>query len=194
MAKIPIVIDTREQRPLDFRPFEDVRTVRAEIWPGDYSLLAATRKIAIERKSVADFIGTMKSGYAGFDATTPKRFDRELSALCGYPRRGGRAFILIEPDGRNQTALEQIRAGNYRSAIPPDKILAFIRAIRDQWLVEVVLADSREHAARIVVDAIRPFAEMKPIRRRILISQLNSIQQLKQQVDAPCQIPQVQKT
>ena len=95
MRKLPIVIDTREQNPLDFSAFADVRIVRAELWPGDYSLQAATHLVAIERKSVSDLIGTMPGGYAGFSATTPKRFDRELSALCGYPRRGGRAFVLV---------------------------------------------------------------------------------------------------
>lgn len=167
MRKLPIVIDTREQMPLDFSPFPDVRTVRAEIWPGDYSLQAATRMVAIERKSVSDLIGTMTGGYAGFGATTPKRFDRELAALCGYPRRGGRAFVLVEPDVRAQSAEEQIRAANYRAAIEPEKVLAFIQSIRDRWLVDVVLAESREHAAQFVVDAVRPFASYKAVAREI---------------------------
>lgn len=174
MRKLPIIIDTREQNPLDFSPFPEVRIIRAELWPGDYSLQAATRLVAIERKSVADLIGTMRTGYAGFNATTPKRFDRELTALRGYPRRGGRSFILVEPDVRNQTAEAQILAGNYRSAIPPDKITAFIQTIRDVWLVDVVLADSREHAAQIVVDAVRPFAAMKAVQREIISETLQA--------------------
>lgn len=167
MRKLPIVIDTREQNPLDFSPFEDVRVVRAELWPGDYSLQAATRMVAVERKSVSDLVGTMTGGYAGFGATTPKRFDRELTALCGYPRRGGRAFVLVEPDVIGQTAEEQIRSGNYRAMIPPDKVMAFVQTIRDRWLVDVVLAESREHAAQIVVDAVRPFAAYKSVAREI---------------------------
>ena len=167
MRKLPIVIDTREQNPLDFSAFEDVRAVRAELWPGDYSLQAATRMVAIERKSVSDLIGTMTGGYAGFGATTPKRFDRELTALGSYPRRGGRAFVLVEPDVRGQSAEEQIRAANYRAMIPPEKVLAFIQSIRDRWLVDVVLAESREHAAQIVVDACRPFASYKAVAREI---------------------------
>lgn len=167
MRKLPIVIDTREQTPLDFSPFEDVRTVRAELWPGDYSLQAATRMVAVERKSVSDLIGTMTGGYAGFGATTPKRFDRELTALCGYPRRGGRAFVLVEPDVSSQTAEEQIRAANYRAMIEPEKVLAFVQTIRDRWLVDVVFAESREHAAQIVVDAVRPFASYKAVAREI---------------------------
>ena len=171
MKKLPIVIDTREQNPLDFSPFEDVRTVRAELWPGDYSLQAATRMVAVERKSVSDLVGTMTGGYAGFGATTPKRFDRELTALGSYPRRGGRAFVLVEPDVRSQTAEEQIRAANYRAMIQPEKVMAFIQSIRDNWLVDVVLAESREHAAEIVVAAVRPFASYKAVAREIAKSE-----------------------
>ena len=167
MRKLPIVIDTREQNPLDFSAFEDVRIVRAKLWPGDYSLQAATRMVAIERKSVSDLIGTMTSGYAGFGATSPKRFDCELMALCGYGRRGGRAFVLVEPDEPRMTAEEQIRSGNYQSLIMPDKVFAFIQSIRDNWLVDVILAESREHAAQFVVDACRPFASYKAVKREL---------------------------
>ena len=169
MRKMPIVIDTREQKPLDFSPFPDVRTVRADgIWPGDYTLQAAANLVAVERKSVSDLIGTMKDGYNGFNATRPKRFNRELAALRGYPRGGsGRAFVLVEPDVRGQTAEEQIRAGNYRAMIPPEKILAFIQSIRDLWLVDVVLAESREHAAEVVVSSFRPFMGYKAVAREI---------------------------
>lgn len=175
MRKIPIVIDTREQKPLDFSPFPEVRTIRADgIWPGDYTLQAAANLVAVERKSVSDLIGTMKDGYNGFNATKPKRFNRELAALRGYPRGGsGRAFILVEPDVGNQTAEEQIRAANYRAAIQPEKVLAFIQSIRDLWLVDVVLAESREHAAQIVVDAFRPYMGFKAVAREIAKSDPN---------------------
>ena len=184
MPKMPIVIDTREQRPLDFSPFPDVRVVRAELWPGDYSLQAATNMVAIERKSVSDLIGTMKEGYAGFSATTPKRFDRELLALRGYSRGGGRAFVLVEPDAHGQTAARQISAANYRAAIDPEKVWAFIHSLRSVWLVDVVMADSREHAAEIVVSAVRPFVGMKAVRRAILKAELENKENERRERDA----------
>lgn len=151
---LPIVIDTREQNPLDFGSYPDVRIVRAKLWPGDYSLQAATRLMAIERKSVSDLIGTMRDGYAGFRATTPKRFDAELLGLAGVIGCGGRAFVLVEPDGdaehQGMTAGGQIVAHSYRSAIEPFKILAFIQHIRINWRIPVILADTRKAAAEIV--------------------------------------------
>ena len=155
MARLPIVIDTREQLPLDFSPYPDVRIIRAKLWPGDYSLQAATHLMAIERKSVADLIGTMKEGYAGYATTSPKRFDAELKALGGVIYGGGRAFVLVEPDRIGVTAAEQIAGGGYRADIPPAQIFAFIRSIRENWRVPVILAESRAAAADIVVATAR---------------------------------------
>lgn len=148
-----IVIDTREQHPLDFSLWKDVKVHRMELWPGDYTVLGGAQYLAIERKSVSDLVGTMKTGYAGIGSTTPKRFDRELMALHSVIARGGRAFVLVEPDGPLGTvcpAFDQIKAHSYRSIIAPDKVLAFIKSIRSGWHVPVVMTDSRTQSAEIV--------------------------------------------
>lgn len=148
-----IVIDTREQRPLDFSFWKDVTIQRRELWPGDYTVLGGAQYLAVERKSVSDLVGTMKTGYAGICSTTPKRFDRELMALHSVIARGGRAFIIVEPDGPLGTvcpAYEQIKAHSYRSIIAPDKVLSFIQSIRSCWRVPVIMTDSRTQSAEIV--------------------------------------------
>ena len=148
-----IVIDTREQHPLDFSFWKDVKVQRRELWPGDYTVLGGAQYLAIERKSVSDLVGTMKTGYAGIGSTTPKRFDRELMALHSVIARGGRAFVLVEPDGPLGTvchAFEQIKAHSYRSIIAPDKVLAFIQSIRSGWRVPVIMTESRTQSAEIV--------------------------------------------
>ena len=148
-----IVIDTREQRPLDFSFWKDVTIQRRELWPGDYTVLGGAQYLAVERKSVSDLVGTMKTGYAGISSTTPKRFDRELMALHSIIARGGRAFVLVEPDGTLGTvcpAYDQIKAHAYRSIIAPDKVLACIQSIRSCWRVPVIMTDSRVQSAEIV--------------------------------------------
>lgn len=148
-----IVIDTREQHPLDFSFWKDVKVQRRELWPGDYTVLGGAQYLAIERKSVSDLVGTMKTGYAGIGSTTPKRFDRELMALHSVRARGGEAFVLVEPDGPLGTvcpAFEQIKAHSYRSIIAPDKVLKFIETIREGWHVPVHMTNSRTQSAEIV--------------------------------------------
>jgi len=143
-----IVVDTREQRPL---PISKAKVKTVELWPGDYSITAWSRMFAVERKSVNDLVQTMKTGYAGFNATTPKRFDRELLGLGGIIRLGGTAFILVEPDEfwRGDAESEIDRHG-YRSALPPICLKAFVRTIRDGYKIPVRMANSREHATQIV--------------------------------------------
>ena len=165
MRRTCVIIDTREQKPLDLGGYPHLRTLRAKLWPGDYSLQAASRFVAIERKSVNDLIGTMCTGYAGIGATSPKRFDCELLGLGGIIRLGGRAMILVEPDMPGITAEKQISEGLYQSAIPPAKILAFIDTIRNGWKIPVLLANSRQHAADIVAAMISLADKEKQSRR-----------------------------
>lgn len=148
--RVTIVQDTREQLPLDFASFRDVRVVVRKCWPGDYTVQGASRLFAVERKSVADLVGTMLDGYAGFGATSPKRFDATLLGLRGVIALGGVAFVLVEPDHGHADAEAQIRAGDYRSTVTPDTVLAFVDSIRHAWGIPVRFASSREHAAEIV--------------------------------------------
>ena len=151
-----IVIDTREQHPLDFSFWKDVKVQRRELWPGDYTVLGGAQYLAIERKSVSDLVKTMKDDYAGIGSTTPKRFDRELMALHSIIARGGSAFVLVEPDGPLGTvcpAYDQIKAHSYRSIISPNKVLKFIKTIRKGWHVPVHMTDSRTKSAEIVYNS-----------------------------------------
>ena len=74
-------------------------------------------------------------------------------ALHSVIALGGRAFVLVEPDGPIGTvcpAYDQIKSHSYRSIIAPDKVLAFIQSIRSCWRVPVIMTDSRTQSAEIV--------------------------------------------
>lgn len=58
--KIKIIVDTREKKPLNLNS----ETVSKKLEYGDYAI--KNNSLAIERKSIADFIGTMSSGYERF--------------------------------------------------------------------------------------------------------------------------------
>ena len=72
---IEIIIDTREQNPLSL----DVPTVCTKLEFGDYALKDS--ELAIERKSLSDFIGTLSGGL--------ERFEKEI-------QRSGYLVIMIE--------------------------------------------------------------------------------------------------
>lgn len=68
------IVDTRDQTPWILEP---MRTVRAGLDIGDYSILGLESVIAIERKSLADFVACC--------GAERERFQRELDRLRGWP-------------------------------------------------------------------------------------------------------------
>ena len=164
---ITIIQDTREQMPLDFSPFADdgVTVEVGTVWPGDYTIKGWEKSIAFERKSVSDLIGTMKGGYVGKDSIRryESRFDLELEE---FERHYDRAFVIVEPDkpetirkcgGEPCDAGTQIANGWYQSAIPPDTVFAFVRALTVEYGCHVYLAASREDAAHEVVEIAKKY-------------------------------------
>lgn len=83
---IPVVIDTREQRPFTFEGMKcdaadgggplTVPTVRGTLKSGDYSLRGYETAVAVERKSLEDLYGTLGQGR--------ERFERELVRLSSH--------------------------------------------------------------------------------------------------------------
>jgi len=84
MARLHIIIDTREQSPWAFDP----AAVEAEIGTlktADYAL-EGDDAFGIERKSMDDFLGTISSGW--------ERFEREIERMAGWVAK----LIIVEGD------------------------------------------------------------------------------------------------
>ena len=119
----PIVIDTREQRPY---LFAGAASIRAGLPSGDYSIQGLESAVAIERKSLAYFVGSVTVGR--------DRFWRELARLQGYRVR---AVVL-------EATMSQLERGVYRSRANPRAIVASVLAIGTDFGIPVVLAGTRE--------------------------------------------------
>ena len=105
-----IVVDTREQTPWRFSAA--VRVVRATVPSGaDYTVQGLEGLIGIERKTLADLIGSLTSGRG--------RFMRSLERLA---QRRFRAVIVEAP-------LSQLLAGDYRSKASPSSMLGSVCSI-----------------------------------------------------------------
>jgi len=98
-----IVIDTREQRPYDFN-----NSITAKLNSGDYSLEGLEDQIAIERKSLDDFINTVLNG--------KERFRNELTRLLSYDF----AAVIIEANP------EDIMLHRYKSQVAPTSVFGII--------------------------------------------------------------------
>ena len=74
VVKMKIVIDTREQTPLDFERY-DCEVVRGGLATGDYSVAGLESLAAVERKSEEDLLGCL--------TRERPRFERELARARG---------------------------------------------------------------------------------------------------------------
>lgn len=122
-----IVVDTREQLPWTFEG-QPVTMVRAKLPAGDYSVVGLEHRVAIERKSLDDWTGTVLRDRA--------RFYRELELLRSYDFR----CVIIE------AGIREIVMGKQKSLVRPEAVLGFIAEVVVAQSVPVYLAGSRAEA------------------------------------------------
>lgn len=125
---VVVVVDTREQLPWDLSPLQ---MVGGTLYAGDYSVRGLESKVAIERKSLPDFLACC--------GVERPRFEREIIRLRGYDVRA----VVIE------SHWPEIEAANWRSQIAPASVIGSILS----WVadgVPILLAGNRERAAKLV--------------------------------------------
>ena len=121
-----IVIDTREQRPLDFGA-EPVQ--RGTLASGDYSVLGMESMIAVERKSLPDLVMSV--------SRERDRFWREITRLAQMPA----AAVVVE------SSFSSALAGRYRAKVYPTALIASCMAIQYDFGIPVMWMWTRELAA-----------------------------------------------
>lgn len=123
-----IIIDSREQTPLEFHRFP----CRVEgLTQGDYSVAGLETDFAIERKSIADLVGSLTTGR--------ERFMREVDRLrsCPFSR-----LLIVGGEA-------DIHARRYRSNASPKSIMHSLYAIESRGL-PVVFSPTPYEAAALV--------------------------------------------
>jgi len=126
--KPTIVIDTREQRPLEFT----LPTSVSKLDFGDYSIAGLESRVAVERKSLDDLFGSF--------TRTRVRMDERLQELGELAA----AAIVVEA-----TALDVAR-GSKRTAVNGHSLLGSISTRCAQLGVAFVLAGDRYGSAAFI--------------------------------------------
>jgi ERCC4-type nuclease len=139
MMTLSVVIDSREQRPLDFGP--DVTTITGTLSAGDYSLQGFEEHAAIERKELGDLLSCI--------TTERARFKRELLRLRSYPCRA----VVVE------ATLADILSGDYRSKVHPSSVLGSIASWMTRYKVPFVFAGDRTGAAAVTLALLRTYRD-----------------------------------
>ncbi len=117
-ARPVIVVDTREQAPLQFTRLE---SVAGTLTSGDYSIRGMEHLFAVERKSLDDLVACCM-GY------NRERFERELHRLRGF------WFARLLVVGTR----EQVANGEYRSSIKSRVVSNSLGAFEARYNVPVV--------------------------------------------------------
>lgn len=134
-AALPVVvIDTREQLPWAFSP--RVTTVRSALPAGDYSIQGLEDRVAIERKSLADYVRSV--------IQERDRFGRELRLLADYDF----AVVVVEA-----TWLDVV-AGNYGGGVKPASVIGATVSIMVDIGVPVLFAGDRPGARRMTEELL----------------------------------------
>jgi len=109
--QLTAIVDTREQTPWILDP---MRIVRAGLDIGDYSIFGLESVIAIERKSLTDFVACCGS--------ERERFQRELDRLRGWPV----SAVIIE------AGWGDFELASWRSKLSPKQVQASFAA----WIAQ----------------------------------------------------------
>lgn len=122
-----MITDTREQRPWTFSGLP-VEISRGTLPTGDYTVAGLEDHIAIERKSFADFLGSIGIGR--------DRFKREMHRLRAYPCRA----LIIEAEFREIAS--GLAFATSRSTLTPNHVMGMIDSLI-AFGIPVVLPGSR---------------------------------------------------
>jgi ERCC4-type nuclease len=126
-----VVVDTREQEPYSFDP-RLAAVERRALTAGDYSVAGLENTVAVERKSLDDFVSTVIHGR--------ERFRRELRKLTGY-----RAACVVVEAGVLDVLLHR-----YRGDAHPNAVLGSALSIILDFRIPVFFCSNRQAACQFV--------------------------------------------
>jgi len=133
-----ILCDSREQQGFTFDPAV-VRVERCALPAGDYSLAGLADRVAVERKSLNDFVATVIRGRARFGIELKKL--KSLEAAC----------VVVEGD------LSDVLAGRYKGGAHPHSVFGAVMSIIVDCGVPVYFCSDRQIACRFTQEYLLRF-------------------------------------
>lgn len=130
---VRVITDSREQCPYTFNP-ERVISTRRGLPAGDYSLEGMETRVAVERKSLDDFVSTVIRARA--------RFAKELRKLADYES----ACVVVEAN------LRDVLDARYTGGAHPNAVFVSALSITVDYGVPVFFCSDRQVACRFVED------------------------------------------
>ena len=149
--QVTAVIDQDEEIPFDVTP---LRSVTKHLTTGDYSILGLEKVVAIERKSLGDYLACVGG--------ERDRFQRQVDRLMAFPVRA----LVIE------TTWPQLEAGDWRRQVTPESAIGTLIGIIAQGL-PVLLAGDHARAGRYTSRLLFTAARRRWREARALVATVN---------------------
>ena len=128
---VRFIVDTREQEEYSFDP-RLVTAVRRALPAGDYSIEGLEDRVAVERKTLDDFVSTVIHSWA--------RFREELRKLAGYRA----ACVVVE------AGLIDVLQKRYRGGAHPNAVLGNALSLILDYRVPVFFCTTRQASCQFV--------------------------------------------
>jgi DNA excision repair protein ERCC-4 len=128
---VRFIVDTREQEEYSFDP-RLVTAVRRALPAGDYSIEGLEDRVAVERKTLDDFVSTVIHSRA--------RFREELRKLAGYRA----ACVVVE------AGLIDVLQKRYRGGAHPNAVLGNALSLILDYRVPVFFCTTRQASCQFV--------------------------------------------
>ena len=128
---VTLIVDTREQEEYSFDP-RLVATVRRALPAGDYSIEGLEDRVAVERKTLDDFVSTV--------IHSRTRFREELRKLTGYRA----ACVVVE------AGLMDVLQKRYRGGAHPNAVLGNALSLILDYRVPVFFCTTRQASCQFV--------------------------------------------
>ena len=132
-----IVVDSREK---DEYTFGDIVTIKQKLDAGDYSVAGLEDRIAIERKNIDDFVGTV--------IYHQHRFHEELVLLSHMDF----SAIIVE------ASLKDILDHRYKSGVLPISVIGATVAIMVEYRIPIIFCGNRQLACHMTQSILQRYA------------------------------------
>jgi len=157
-----IIVDTREQHPYAFDG-PPLTVIRKKLDAGDYSIAGMEDRVAVERKSLDDFAGTLTN------AKRRERFFAELTRMENHDL----CCVVVEG------SIADILAGRYSSSANPVSVFGAAVGLMTDQHVPVVFAGDRQHAVAFVqAFLLQAWKSLSGTKRRIDPAHMDALHQL----------------
>lgn len=127
-SQVVVAIDTREQKPADVSP---LKSIRKKLDTADYSIVGMESVVAIERKSLQDFVACCGRERA--------RFEREIERMRGFEVKA----IVVEGDW------DQLEMKMYPGQMHPNAVIGSALGFVCSG-VPIVMAGNAQRAGKFI--------------------------------------------